>query len=282
MNAYTLSKSIELSGIGLHTGVENTVRLLPRKKAGIEITVNGKPLTLAPTLMRPTPLCTLLQSADKQTTLSTPEHLLAALHGLNIYGLTIEVEGPESLCEVPILDGSALPWVEAIDAAGRAPLAHAPEPLKVKAPVNHSAEGRVLMAAPRPVAGMNVACTIQFPHPLIGHQEWHADINEETFRTQIAPARSFAMEADVHAAMKAGMLKGASLKGGVLFADNGTVANPEGLRFPDEPVRHKVLDFVGDSFLAGRPVQGNFTLTAPGHTANNALLRAILAQEEGA
>ena len=277
--AYTLAKPVQLAGVGVHTGQECLIRLIPRKTPGIELTVNGSPLTLGPTFMRPTPLCTLLQSEDKKTTLSTPEHLLAALHGLNIFGLKIEAEGPVGQVEVPILDGSALPWVAAIDTVGREPLSRLPEPLKVQQPVSHFAEGRVLQAEPRLMGGLQVECTIEFPHPAIGRQTLNVVVTEEVFRSQIAPARSFAMEADVHAAMKAGMLKGASLKGGVLFGANGQVVNPEGLRFPDEPVRHKILDFIGDSFLCARPVQGRFTLTAPGHTANNALLRQLVAQE---
>ena len=275
--AYTLANPIEVAGIGLHTGLENRVRLVPRKRAGIELVVNGAPLTLAAHNMQPTPLCTML--AEGKVRLSTPEHLLAALHGLRVLGLTIEVTRPAELPEVPILDGSALPWVEAIDAAGRVPLADEPDVLRVREPCTYSAEGRVLVAAPRFLKGMKVECNISFPHPLIGQQTWRGIMTEEVFRTQIAPARSFAQEGDVKAAMIAGMLKGASLNSGVLFSLDGGVANPEGLRFPDEPVRHKVADFMGDSFLTGRVVQGDFTLNAPGHTANNALLRKVLEQQ---
>jgi UDP-3-O-[3-hydroxymyristoyl] N-acetylglucosamine deacetylase len=276
--AYTLANTIEIAGIGVHTGMENRVRLVPRKRAGVVLQVNGAPLTLSPTHMQPTPLCTML--AEGSARLSTPEHLLSALHGLGVLGLKIEVEGPSELPEVPILDGSALPWVEAIDAAGREALEHAPETLNVRAPCTYTAEGRVLMAAPRFLPFMQVECTVSFPHPLIGMQTWRGVMTEEIFRTEIAPARSFALEGDVKAAMVAGMLKGASLNTGVLFKADGGVANPEGLRFADEPVRHKIADFMGDSFLTGRRVQGDFTLNAPGHSANNALLRKVLAQQE--
>ena len=278
--AYTLAAPIEVAGIGVHTGMENRVRLVPRKRAGIVLQVNGAPLTLSPTHMQPTPLCTML--AEGNARLSTPEHLLSALHGLGVLGLKIEVEGPSELPEVPILDGSALPWVEAIDAAGREALEHSPETLNVRAPCTYTAEGRVLMAAPRFLPFMQVECTVSFPHALIGTQTWRGVMREEVYRTEIAPARSFAQEGDVKAAMVAGMLKGASLATGVLFKADGTVANPEGLRFADEPVRHKVADFMGDSFLSGRRVQGDFTLNAPGHSANNALLRKVLEQQEAA
>jgi UDP-3-O-[3-hydroxymyristoyl] N-acetylglucosamine deacetylase len=274
---YTLAKSLELSGVGLHSGEEALVRLSPRAKAGIEIWVNGQPLTLSPHNMRPTPLRTTLHAGEVE--LATPEHLFAALHGLSILGVKVEIEGHP---EVPILDGSALPWVAAIDAAGRTELVTPPTPLKVYKPCTYSAEGRVLLAMPRPLGGLEVECTVDFPSRVIGRQHWHGVMTEDVFRTEIAPARSFAMQADVEAAMAAGLLKGASLASGVLLTREETIANPEGLRFPDEPVRHKVLDFIGDSFLAGRPVQGSFSLTAPGHTANIRLLQQVYAQAEAA
>ncbi len=274
MLAYTLTKSCEVSGIGLHNGLESLVRLSPRTKAGIEIKVNGQPLTLSPTNMLPTPLRTTL--AEGNITLATPEHLLAALHGLNILGISIEIEGPP---EVPILDGSALPWVAAIDAAGRTELANPPPLLKAGRPSTYSNEGRLLLATPRLLGGLEVECHVTYPSAVIGTQHWRGVITEEVFRTEIAPARSFALQAEVEAAMAAGLLRGASLASGVLLTREETIANPEGLRFPDEPVRHKMLDFIGDSFLAGRRVQGSFALTAPGHTANIRLLQQVVAQE---
>jgi UDP-3-O-acyl-N-acetylglucosamine deacetylase len=169
--------------------------------------------------------------------------------------------------------------VELIDSVGRVPLATPPAPLVVQRPATYSAEGRVLLATPRPLGGFEVECTVDFPSQLIGRQYWRGVMTEDVFRTQIAMCRTFALQADVEAAMAAGLLKGASLASGVLLTREETIANPEGLRCPDEPVRHKVLDFIGDSFLSGRCIQGSFSLTAPGHTANIRLLQAVAAQE---
>lgn len=276
-HGFTLSQPCELAGIGVHFGEEARIRLSPRAKAGVEIRVNGQPLRLAPHHMQPTPLRTTL--VDGSTTLATPEHLFAALHGLAVLGVLIELDGYP---EVPILDGSAQLWVELIDSVGRVPLANPPAPLVVRQPATYSAEGRVLLATPRPLGGLEVECTVEFPSALIGRQYWHGVMTEDVFRTHIAPARTFALQADVEAAMAAGLLKGASLASGVLLTHANTIANPEGLRFPDEPVRHKVLDFMGDSFLSGRCMQGSFTLTAPGHTANIRLLQTVVAQTETA
>jgi UDP-3-O-[3-hydroxymyristoyl] N-acetylglucosamine deacetylase len=275
LSAYTLTTPVEQAGIGLHSGQETLVRLLPRATAGIEITINGQPLPLHPAHVRPTPLCTTLAAGN--VTLSTPEHLFAALHGLGVFAVKIEVTGAP---EIPILDGSAQPWVALIDAAGRTPLATMPLPLKVRRPLTYRQAERVLSATPPPDGELTIACTIDFPHPLIGRQSWAGVMNEDIFRSQIAPARSFALQAEVEAAQAAGLLRGATLASGVLFMADGTVANPEGLRFPDEPVRHKVLDFLGDSFLTGRSLIGQFTLVATGHSANNQLLQQLLAQSE--
>jgi UDP-3-O-[3-hydroxymyristoyl] N-acetylglucosamine deacetylase len=120
---------------------------------------------------------------------------------------------------------------------------------------------------------------VDFPHPKIGRQQWRGVVDEAVFRAEIAPARTFVLEEDIAAAQAAGLAKGGSLANAVVFGKNGQVLNPEGLRFADEPVRHKVLDAVGDLFLAARPVAGKFYLTLPGHTANNALLRKLLVAE---
>ncbi len=272
---YTLAHSLTLQGIGLHSGEHTAVHLRPLPEPSIALTVNGSALRVAATHVTPTPLRTTL--TDGAISLATPEHLFAALYGLGVFGVAIEIDGYP---EVPILDGSALPWVHAIDAAGRTPLATPPAPLVVSQAVQYADDDRLLVATPRPEEGLEVACDVTFSTPTIGRQQWRGVITEATFRHALAPARSFALQADVEAAMAAGLLKGASLASGVLMTRENKIANPEGLRFPDEPVRHKVLDFLGDAYLAGQPLEGNFNLTAPGHTANNALLQRVLNQSK--
>lgn len=271
----TLAKEVRATGVGLHSGIGAEVVLRPAKAGhGVVLRrggVDGGVFTLAPRLVRPSPLCTLLENGEG-VSLSTVEHLLSALHGLGVDCVDVEINGPE----VPILDGSALPWVELIDEAGRVELEAARLRLKVAKTVVEDAEGRVLMAEPDVRGGARVECTVDFPHPAIGRQVWRGVVDEATYRAEIAPARTFVLERDIAAAQAAGLAKGGSLENAVVFGDDGQVKNPGGLRFADEPVRHKVLDFMGDMYMAGRVVDGRFSLTAPGHTANNGLLRKLV------
>jgi len=269
----TLRKEVWARGVGLHSGAAVAAVLRPARRQGLVIRRSDGPgavLPLASTLVRESPLCTLLQD-DNGTTVSTVEHLMSALHALRVDCLDVELDGPE----VPILDGSALPWVELIDAAGRQETAAPRQVLQVRQPALHDSEGRVLAAEPDPRGGLRVACVVEFAHPAIRRQEWQGRVDEAVYRREIAPARTFVLEKDIAAAQAAGLAKGGSLDNAVVFGDDGTVKNPGGLRFADEPVRHKVLDFVGDIYMAGRVVEGRFHLTAPGHVANNRLLRKI-------
>jgi len=271
----TLAREVSVRGVGLHSGVGAEVVLRPRREGGVVLRradVSGGEFRLRPELVQASPLCTLLEN-DEGATLSTVEHLLAALHGLRVDSVDVEIQGPE----VPILDGSALPWVALIDEAGRVELDRPRDWLRVPSPQVLDSEGRVLLANPEPRTGLRVECVVDFPHPKIGRQEWKGVVDEASFRTDIAPARTFVLERDIAAAQAAGLAKGGSLDNAVVFGDNGEVLNPGGLRFADEPVRHKVLDVVGDLFMAGRCVSGIFAMTAPGHVANNRLLRKIVA-----
>lgn len=271
----TLAKDVRISGVGLHSGVGAEVVLRPNVAGGGVVLrradVTGGEFRIVPDMVLKSPLCTLLEN-QSGVTLSTVEHLLSALHGLRVDSVIVEINGPE----VPILDGSALPWVELIDEAGRVELQAERHWLKVEKPVVEDAEGRVLLANPDPRLGMRVECTVDFPHPMIGRQEWRGIVDEATFRREIAPARTFVQEKDIAAAQKVGLAKGGSLDNAVVFGSDGTVLNKEGLRFKDEPVRHKVLDLMGDLYMAGRCVSGNFSVTLPGHVANNNLLRKVM------
>ena len=271
----TLAKDVSIKGVGLHSGVGAEVVLRPSNGGGVVLRrgdVSGGEFRLNAGMVQVSPLCTLLEN-ESGVNLSTVEHLLSALHGLRVDSVIVEINGPE----VPILDGSALPWVELIDVAGRIELEVARAWLKVEKPVVLDAEGRVLLATADARLGMRVECTIDFPHPMIGRQVWKGVLDEATYRSDIAPARTFVQECDIAAAQKAGLAKGGSLENAVVFGDDGTVKNPGGLRFPNEPVRHKVLDLMGDVYMQGLCVQGAFSVTVPGHVANNMLLRKIVA-----
>lgn len=268
----TLTRDVVVKGIGLHSGDLSRVILRPAAaNTGIVFVQNSREIPVSPTLVQSSPLCTLLNDGNGFT-LSTVEHLMAALFGLGIDTVRIEVEGHE----VPILDGSALPWVEAIDAAGRQQLETPQHSLIIIEKTEIKDAERHLIADTRPSPWLVLNVNIDFPHPAIGQQTWRGIIDEKTFRTEIAPARTFTLESEIESARRAGLIKGGDLTNAVVFGQNGYVINPDGLRFPNEPVRHKALDVLGDMYMAGRPLFGSLTMTHPGHTANNHLLRQIM------
>lgn len=271
MPQQTLTKSITVEGTGLHSGQPAAITLHPAdENTGLTFRQNGVETKAAATLSCPAPLCTKLEAPGLN--LSTVEHLLATLHALAVDNVIIEAHGTE----VPILDGSALPWVEAIDTAGRTPQSAPRNWLKLGS-VSHEEGLQTATATPTVAPGLMLEVNVDFNHPLIGKQTWAGMVDEQTFRTEIAPTRTFVMEADIAAAKAAGLVKGGNLENALVFGADGTIATPGGARFADEPVRHKTLDIIGDLYLAGRPLMGKITATRPGHTFNNALLRKLLA-----
>jgi len=269
----TLKNNITVNGIGLHSGQAIWVHLIPApantgiifKRTDLNLTIKATPFNTAHT-----PLQTKLLATDGVTSIDTPEHLLAALAGLEVDNCTIEISG----AEVPILDGSALPWVTAIDEAGRTELDAPRQIKKITSPIHVTHEGRVLSAEPEARTGLRLAIHTNFP--VLGTGELAAKVDEDFFRREIAPARTFCFESDVKAMQAAGLALGGSLDNAIVFNEEGMPLNPEGLRFPDEILRHKYLDALGDLFLGGF-IQGKINLTLPGHTANNVLLRKIFA-----
>lgn len=203
---------------------------------------------------------------------ATIEHLMAACAGLGVDNLVIEVDGPE----LPILDGSAAPFVQVLLNAGLK-AQHAPrrwirvlEPIEVRM----GAKRAVLMPAPDQ-DGLELDVTIRFADPAIGVQRKRVALQREQFLTEIADARTFGFLAEAETLRAKGLGRGASMDNAVVV-DSGRVVNPEGLRFEDEFVRHKLLDAVGDLALAGAPIAGLFVADQPGHALNGALVRALL------
>jgi UDP-3-O-[3-hydroxymyristoyl] N-acetylglucosamine deacetylase len=214
--------------------------------------------------------CATVLGDDSGPLVSTIEHILAALHGLGVDNAMIEVDGPE----VPIMDGSAAPFVAAIDAAGIVTLPASRRYLKVLKPVGvvaGDAYGEL-----RPHAGFRVEVEIGFDHPAIGRQMVALDVDPISFRRQLARARTFGFMQDVERLWKAGYALGASLEN-TLVVGADSVLNPEGLRFSDEFVRHKALDAVGDMALAGVPILGAYRSVRGGHRLNYAVLCALMA-----
>jgi UDP-3-O-[3-hydroxymyristoyl] N-acetylglucosamine deacetylase len=205
----------------------------------------------------------------RRGSVATVEHILAALSGLGIDNALIEIDGPE----MPIMDGSAQDFVEAIDQAGVTTLGVARRYLKVLKPVRVE-DGRAFSELAPASHGLRLEVEIDFPCKIIGRQYKAMDLDPWTFRRELARARTFGFLRDVEQLWKAGFALGSSLENSVAL-DGERVLNPEGLRFPDEFVRHKMLDAVGDLALAGAPIIGSYRSYCSGHRLNVGVLEAL-------
>jgi UDP-3-O-[3-hydroxymyristoyl] N-acetylglucosamine deacetylase len=266
-----------LTGIGVHSGLPVTITLSPAEaNAGIRFIRSGldggrdREIIASIGAVTATEFATVLGDASGPL-VSTAEHVLAALRGLGVDNAVIEIDGPEA----PILDGSAAPFVTAIEQVGLESLDAPRRYIRILKPVR-VARGDAY-AEFRPYArGFRVEAEIEFDHPSIGRQALALDVRPDTFRREIARARTFGFLRDVSKLWSAGYALGASLENTVVVAEN-RVLNPEGLRFADEFVRHKVLDAIGDLALAGAPLLGVYRTVHGGHKVNYAALTALMA-----
>src|SRR6201992_322634 len=202
---------------------------------------------------------------------STAEHVLAALRGMGVDNATIEVDGPE----VPIMDGSAAAFVAAIDQAGIATPSASRRFIQVLKPVRVAVNESLGELRPY-AAGFRAEIEIDFANPVIGRQSYTIDLNPERFRREISRARTFGCMNDVARLWSAGFALGSSFENSVVY-DQTRILNTEGLRYPDECARHKVLDVIGDLALAGLPLLGAYRSVRGGHKLNYAVLTALLA-----
>ncbi|MEO1000729.1 MAG: UDP-3-O-acyl-N-acetylglucosamine deacetylase [Pseudomonadota bacterium] len=275
----TLRRAATLSGIGVHSGAPANLRILPASaEYGIWFkrtdAAKGRDVMI-PALydcVVDARLNTRIGNPDGMT-VSTIEHLMAALGGAGISNALIEIDGPE----VPILDGSAAPFLEAILAAGVQVLSAPARRLRVLETVE-VADGPAL-ARLEPVAkdAFEMAFEITFPDAAIGHQTRAETITPACFAMTLANSRTFGRAEDVAALRAAGLALGGSLDNAVVV-EGARVLNPGGFRHSDECVRHKMLDAVGDLALAGAPIAGRYTGVRAGHAMTNALLRALFAR----
>ena len=201
---------------------------------------------------------------------STAEHVLAALAGLGVDNAVVEIDGPEA----PIMDGSAAPFVAAIDQVGLETLEQPRRYIKVLKPVRVALGDAYGEIRPNP-RGFRIEAEVEFDHPLIGRQSLALDLRPDSFRREIARARTFGFMRDVTTLWNAGYALGASLENTLVVSDN-RILNPEGLRFPDEFVRHKILDAVGDLALAGGPLLATYRSARGGHKLNHAMVCALM------
>jgi UDP-3-O-[3-hydroxymyristoyl] N-acetylglucosamine deacetylase len=275
----TLREHVAVSGIGVHSGSPVNLTLHPADDdTGIifqRVSADGTPereIRADVRAVTATEFATVLGDA-KGPLCSTAEHLLAALRGLHVDNVVVEIDGPE----VPIMDGSAASFVDALDQAGLTTRALPRRYIEVIKPVQVSKDGA--HGEIRPYAhGFRVEAEIEFDHPLIGKQALALDIEPEAFRREIARARTFGFMKDVAKLWGAGYALGASFANTLVVTED-RVLNPEGLRFEDEFVRHKILDAIGDLALAGLPLVAAYRTVRGGHKLNHAVLSALMADK---
>lgn len=274
----TLASEISLTGTGIHSGAPVSVALCPADgDTGLRFLLSnshayGAEIVADQRSVTGVTLSTVLGDGNGAS-VATVEHLLAALRGLGVDNALIEIDGNE----VPIMDGSASPFVEAIDEVGLAELDAPRRFLKVLKPVTVEDSGAY--GEFTPYNGFHIGIEIEFDTKLIGAQKIELDLNPGSFRRELARARTFGFMKDVERLWAAGLALGASLDNTVAIGDD-RIINREGLRFSDEFVRHKALDAVGDLALAGAPILGSFRSRRGGHRLNALVLKTLFADPD--
>jgi UDP-3-O-[3-hydroxymyristoyl] N-acetylglucosamine deacetylase len=271
----TLRDRAAIHGVGVHSAAPAQVVLHPaRIDTGVIFLRTGlsggreRLLEAKRGNVTHTSLSTTLGDASGAS-ICTVEHLLAALSGLRIDNVVIEIDGPET----PIMDGSAIDFVRAIDSVGVAQQARLRRYIKIVKPVRVDQDGGFAEFLPAE-NGFRLDVEIDFKSPAIGRQRRVFDLDPTTFRREIARARTFGFLSDVQALWQAGYALGSSLENSVAI-EGDAILNPEGLRYTDEFVRHKALDAVGDLSLAGAPIIGLYRTYRPGHKLNALALEAL-------
>ena len=265
----TVAAPLEFTGVGLHSGAPVTMRLLPAP-AGSGIVFRRTDLDNfeIPAIGRNVAKVSYATSLMRQGVLiSTTEHLLSALIGMGVDNVIVELDN----LELPILDGSALPYVQAFQEVGIKTQRRRRESIRVLSPIEVR-EGNKFIGV-YPGSGYRIQYTIEFPLP-IGRQESSIDLAAETYGTFIAPARTFGYKADEKKLRDMGLIRGASPENAIVLGSNGPENGP--LRFSDEYVRHKVLDLIGDLALAGRRIEGHVVAERAGHAMHTALVARLM------
>ena len=276
----TLRSSIGCVGVGLHSGARVGLTLHPAEAdAGIHFVRKDRageaPVKALFDRVCDTTMCTTIGGAGAAV-IGTIEHLMAAFAALQIDNVTVEVDGPE----IPIMDGSSQPFVFLMECAGIARQDRPRRWIEVLKPVTVEAHGKSARLEPIEIVEdaewLRIDSEIEFDHPLIQNQSLTFALTVERFKSEIARARTFGFAERVEELWSRGLALGGSLKNAVVVSHD-RILNEEGLRFEDEFVRHKVLDCIGDLYLAGGPIVGRFVGSCAGHTMHNKLLRALFA-----
>jgi UDP-3-O-[3-hydroxymyristoyl] N-acetylglucosamine deacetylase len=266
----TIKSEVSFEGIGLHTGRHARVTLKPAARdEGIIFVRTDKNTVIKADVSSVIDTAFATTIGSNGVRIRTIEHMMAALAGLGIDNVYVEVDGPE----IPILDGSSTELISVILSAGIAKQGKKRPYLMIKRPVVLD-DGHSKIAA-LPYNGRRITYSIYFNHYGFGEQTLSLDIDEETFASDIAPARTFGFLKDIEYLRTNGLARGGSLDNAVILGENG-VLNASGLRFKDEFVRHKVLDSIGDFALLGFPIYGHMLASRSGHSANIKFVKKLL------
>lgn len=270
----TLREEVTFSGIGLHTGRHAAVRLKPAPRdSGIVFHRVDRQAIIRSHIGAVTDTAFATTVGNGTVKIKTVEHILAALAGLGIDNLIIEVDGPE----IPIMDGSSTDLVSIILKGGIAKQGKKMPYMRITKPV--IVEDGHSEIAVFPYNGKKITYRIHFNHHLLGEQRLSVDLTEETFIKEVAPARTFGFLKDVEYVMANGLAKGVSLNNAIILGDK-EILNSSGLRFKDEFVRHKILDSIGDFSLIGFPIYGHILANKAGHSTNLKFLKKLVACPE--
>lgn len=272
MKKKTINKEISLSGVGVHSGMQVDLWLKPSFSGEIvfrRTDLEAAEFRIIPKNVDTKNSTTLVAGKEK---IQTVEHLMAALYTFGIDSVIIELNGPE----IPIMDGSAIPFVNAILEAGSRTLPERKKVIKIKkASVIREEESYIAFT---PGSGLRVSYFIEYDHPAIRKQEFQLAVNTENFIKEIAPARTFGFLKDVPALRNQGLALGGTLDNAVILDEKDIINGP--LRFSDEFVRHKILDFLGDLSLIGFPVIGHFKLYKAGHRLHLKMVNFLIDELE--
>jgi UDP-3-O-[3-hydroxymyristoyl] N-acetylglucosamine deacetylase len=267
----TILRPVAASGVGLHSGVAVSIRILPARAGqgiafvrtdldGFVIPANWKyvaKVSYATSLMR------------QGVLLSTTEHLLSVLYSMGIDNARVEIDN----LEVPILDGSGQPFIKLLEKAGVKRLRRRRRLLRILRPVEVEDHGKRIAVVPHET--FRITCETNYGHPLAGRQVLELELTPDDYARSIAPARTFGFSDDLDRMRDMGLIRGATLDNAICFNGNA-ILNPGGLRFPDECCRHKVLDLIGDLALIGRPLLGHVIAERAGHAMHTALVHKIM------
>nr|CAD6411938.1 UDP-3-O-acyl-N-acetylglucosamine deacetylase [Rhizobium sp. Q54] len=272
----TIAAPVTMTGIGVHSGSPVSITFQPAEAGtGIVFSRNldggsSVEYRAVSSHVGPTDLCTVLGSSPAKW-VATIEHVMAALYALGIDNIVVEVDG----AEMPIMDGSSYPFIEALEQSGIVSLGVKRRYIRVTKPVRIDAGAS--WSEFRPYDGTRFEVEIDFPTPLIGRQSWKGDLTAASFKEELSRARTFGFMRDVERLWAAGYALGSSLENSVVISDDDTIVNVEGLRYEgDEFVRHKTLDAVGDLALAGAQFIGCYRSYRGGHKMNANALKALL------